>query len=105
MIAVVADGGDLLELDLGALLHGLIGHEIAELRAGDGDEAGEVLHAGRPGDLPAEGVLFDDEHGLSRASGIDGGREPRGAAADDDDIVQHVISFLKEWNVSAEWSS
>ena len=85
------DGGDLFQLRLGALLHGLLQQLIAQLHAADGHKAREVLHPGRPGDLPAEGVFLNDQHALARAPGVGGGGQPRGASADDDQIV-HIHS-------------
>ena len=56
------------------------------LRAGDTVAAGEVVHPGRGGDLPAESLLFQHQHGLARPAGVDGGGEPGRAAAHDDDV-------------------
>ena len=81
--------GDLVELDLRALLHGLFQQPVAELCAADGHEAGEVFNLGAPGDLAAEGVLLDHEHGFARAPGVGGGGQARGPSADDEDIVKH----------------
>ena len=83
-------GGRLVKLDLGALLHGLLQQPVAQLRAGDRQEAGIILHLRGPGDLPAEGVFFDDQHALARTAGVGRRGQPRGAAADDDDIIHSV---------------
>ena len=93
-VGLEGDGDDLVQLDLGALLHGLLQEPVAELRAGDGDEAGEVLDLGAPGDLAAEGVLLDHEHGLARAPCVGGGGQARGASAEDEDIVKHGFLLL-----------
>ena len=89
-VPVKLHGDDLFKLHVRAVLHGLLKHPVAKLSAGDGLNGGEVLHQRGPGDLPAEGVLFNDEHGLSRAARVCRGSQPRGPAADDDDIV-HIF--------------
>ena len=57
-IAAVLDPGDLLDLDLRALGHGLLGHAVAQVRAGDRHDGGEILHLRAPGDLAAERGLL-----------------------------------------------
>ena len=95
-VCLRAHGHGLVQLHLGALLHGLLEQLVAELGAGDGEKAGEVFDPGAPGDLPAEGVFLDDQHALSRAPGIGGGGQSRRAPADNEDIVQHKRFFLSK---------
>ena len=87
MVAAVADAGDGLNLHVRTLAQGLLHEMIRQLTAGKGVKAGVVLHLGGEGDLPAEGALFQQQDGLIRPAGVDGGGEPRRARADDDDIV------------------
>ena len=93
-IAAVLDPGDLFDLDLSALGHSLLGHTVAQVRAGDRHDRGEVLHLRAPGDLAAERGLLQDQNALARAAGIYGGRQPRGAAADHDDIIHGSLLLI-----------
>ena len=83
------DGGHFLQFHFGALFHGLLHQLIAELGAADGNIAREIFHAGRPGDLPAEGVAFQNQNALARAAGVDRRRQAGRAAAYYNNIVQH----------------
>ena len=58
------------------------------------DRNPEILHTGAPGDLTAEGVFLNHKYALSRPAGISRGSQPRGAAADDENIKQHKANFL-----------
>ena len=86
-IALQREGGHFLQLHFRPLLHGLLQQLVPQLRAGDGEEAGEIFHLGGPGDLPAEGVFLDDQDGLPRPAAVGGSGESGRAAADNDDIV------------------
>ena len=92
-LALAADLLCLLQFDLGPLGHGLLQQLVAQLRAGHGHEAREILHLRAPGDLAAEGVLFNDQHALARAAGVGGRGQPRWASADDKDVVHPSISL------------
>ena len=87
-LALPSQAGDLRELGLGAHIEGLGEHPVRELRAGDLRDAGEVVHLGRPGDLTAESIFLQHEHGALRAPAVDGRGKPRRPAADDDDVVR-----------------
>ena len=90
------DGGDFGELGVGAEAEGLGEHAVGELSAGDLGDAGEVVDLGRPGDLTAEAVFLEHEHGLFRAPGVDGRGEPRRPTADNDDVVRCKHKYLSQ---------
>ena len=79
--------GDLSEFGLRAHVQRLGEHPVRQLCAGDGGYAGEIVHHGRPGYLPAEAVFFQYEHGLLSPTPINRRREPCGTASDDDDVI------------------
>ena len=87
--AVERERDRVVEEDLGAELLCLRLERLHELGALDAlDEAGEVLDLGGVHQRAARGDRAgDDERGESGARGVDGGRVPGGAGADDDEIA------------------
>ena len=68
----------------------LMFHLRCELGAAHASCPGIVDHIGRDGDLPADLLLFDDEHLALRARQIDRGRQSCGTAADNHGII-HIF--------------
>ena len=69
-------------------------HPVRELRAHDVLEARVVLDLGGVPELAPVDTTLEHEGGDAGAAGIEGRRLPRGAAADDDDLVALGASVL-----------
>ena len=82
----VPDLQHLLQLDPGPQGLRLAVQAVRQLCTGDSGQARKILHLGGRGDLPAEALLFQQQHGLSGPAGIDGGGEPGRTAAHDDNV-------------------
>ena len=93
--AGVAQSGDGLDLHVRAQSQRLLHEMIRQLGTAERGESGIILHLGREGDLTAEGTLFQQEHRLIGAAGIDGGGKTRRACTDDDDVV-HSLHLVNE---------
>ena len=94
MGTAVLDAAHLVDLDLGAHLHGLFGHAISEIHPADRGNSRIIFDLRRPGDLAAQGVLLQDEDAFPRAPGVDRRRQAGRTAADDKDVVQHQAILL-----------
>ena len=84
---------DGVQLDLSPQLQHLTEELLAQLGAAEADETGVILHPGGVGDLPAEGLLFNEKHAFFGSAGVNGGGQACGACADDDDVVHIRFSF------------
>ena len=95
LAGAVPDLQDFLQLQADPQGFRLIIQPVRQLRTGNGHETREVLHPGRGGDLPAEALLFQQQHGFTRPPGIDGGGKTRGAAAHDENVkMLHHSTFI-----------
>ena len=93
--AAILDGYDLLQLDLRALLHGLLKQPVAKLGAAYGDDGREIFNFRRPRDLPAERGLLYHQHRFSGAAGVCCRGKPRRAAANYNYIVHSYNSCMQ----------
>ena len=89
----ILNGGDGVHVHLRTQRHGLFQHFLRQGVAADFREPRVVFQLGRKGDLTAECVLFQHQHGLSRPPGIDGGGESGRSRADNHNIIHRAPQF------------
>ena len=94
--AVIVSGQtiDAAEGHLCAGVHGMGTELVAQFQPGDSGQSGIIVHLMGLGDLTAEGLPLADGDGLSRTGGIECGSQACGAAADDDDVLHDMHSFV-----------
>ena len=87
-------GDDLLGAELRAERLDLLVKPRGDLRAGDVRQRGIILHHRAQRDLPAEVLALEHDRALPRARGIKRRRQPRGTAADDQNVIRFGHKIL-----------
>ena len=97
VVAVLAaDVGDALGEELGAEAVGLEEGALGELVAGEAlGEAEIVLDARAGAGLAADGVGLDDKGAQAFGGAVDARGEPGGTGADDDDVVESSLAWVR----------
>ena len=102
-LAVVVDGRDRVEFDLGAVVERLVDELLAEFAAGEFEEPRVVFDLRRIDDLPPERLLFEDEDGFPGAPCVNGGGESGRTGPDDDDVNHARNRSFSSCNIEVEF--
>ena len=90
-VSVRLHGRDLGQVDFDAQVECVAEHLVAQLGAGDGGDAREIVHPRGLRNLSAEAVLLEYQHAPLGTAGVDSGGKAGGTSADDDDVViRHI---------------
>ena len=89
-VAVDVQSGSLGGQEFRAEVLRLLAHGLGERAAGGAADARIVHDFVGDGDLPAEIILFEDEHTVAGTGKVQARGQACGAAADDDDVIEIV---------------
>ena len=89
-VAVDVQSGSLGGQEFRAEVLRLLAHGLGERAAGGAADARIVHDFVGDGDLPAEIVLFENQHAVASAGQVQAGRQASRPATNDDDVIEIV---------------